>query len=149
MALRRLWGELPIADPRVKAEALSELRRRVQGAREGADATAARQALDKLQSGPEFCCEDCVLHAVRWGEGYVCCGARPTDHDEVWIRRVLLNRPRLVLLPLAARRVQSAWRRHRRRERARRVIQNAALDFLWRPGAWAHGAGAAAVVIWQ
>jgi hypothetical protein len=149
MALRRLWRELPIADPRVDAEALSALRRRIQGARECADATAAQKALDTLQAGTEFCCEDCVLHAVRWGGGYVCCGAPPTDHREVWIRRVLLNQARLVLMPLAARRVQSEWRRHRRRERARRVVQNAALDFLWRPGAWAHARGAAAVVIWH
>ena len=149
MALRRLWRELPIADPRVDAEALSALRRRIQGARECADATAAQQALDTLRSGTEFCCEDCVLHAVRWGGGYDCCGAPPTYHHEVWIRRVLLNRARLVLLPLAAWRVQGAWRRHRRRECARRVIQNAALDFLWRPGAWAYGRGAAAVVIWH
>jgi hypothetical protein len=143
MALRRLWRELPIADPRVKAEALSELQRRIQGPRECADARAAQQAIYTLQADTEFGCEDCVLRAVRWGGG--CYEASPTDHHEVWIRRVLLNRARLVLVPLAARRVQSAWRIHRRRECARRVIQNAALDFLWRPGAWAHGRGAAAI----
>ena len=143
MTLRHLWRGLPIVDPRVKQQALSELLHRLQSAGERADAAAAQRALDTLQSGAEFCCEECVLRAVRCGYG--CCGDAPTHYEKVWIRRVLLNRIRLVIMPLAAWTVQGAWRRRRRRERARLVIQRACLDLLWRPGGWVCARGAVSV----
>ena len=54
-----------------------------------------------------------------------------------WVVSVHFNVLRGVMAPLAALALQGAWRRHVVRERARRIIQKAALDRLYRPGGWA------------
>ena len=137
MALQRFFRSLPIADRRVGSEALADLRLRLQQSRTHADAEAAHRSMCKLQMSAEFCSEEGVLFAMRMGVGRSCCGAPPSEPEKVWTRRVHLNEVRLVLMPLAAWRVQGAWRRHCRLEKARRQIQEAVLNFLWRPHSWA------------
>ena len=63
-----------------------------------------------------------------------------------WEFRVILNALRAVLAPLAVRAVQAAFRRHRRRENARSLLQKAALRMLWRPGGWAERQGMVAAL---
>jgi hypothetical protein len=93
-------------------------------------AKAARHAIDILKSANSGVSDGDIFDAVRgWQSG-------------CWGIRVHLNAIRRVLVPLAAWVVQGAWRRHHRLEKARWRIQNAVLDFLWRPHSWACREGA-------
>ena len=67
-------------------------------------------------------------------------GARPATSDVCqcrWVFSRQFNVLRGVIAPFAALVLQGAWRRHAARERARRIIQEAALNRLYRPRGWA------------
>ena len=54
-----------------------------------------------------------------------------------WVVYVHFNVLRGVIAPFASLVLQGTWRRHAARERARKIIQEAALNRLYRPGGWA------------
>ena len=124
---------------------LDKIQSRLQQGPQKPDAKAARRAVDELlQMG--WPCEETVFSAVRTRRSHA--DRRRTAYllgQARWSERLLLDKVRAVLAPLAVTVIQSAFRRHARLERARRIIQRAVLTFLWRPGSWAMRNGCEAI----
>ena len=129
-----------IAAKRESKRALHEIESRLYRSPPKPCAIAARTALKTLRQAKLD--EPLVWFVIRHPKFALILYDRLT-----WKLRMTLNALRAVLAPLAATAVQAAYRRHRRRANARRLLQRTALRFLWRPNGWAHRMGVVAAIL--
>eukprot|EP00966_Prymnesium_polylepis_P163093 3769390-Prymnesium_polylepis.1 len=134
MTLAQFFSQIPVLDARVKQTALAELGTALQKCRLAPDGTSARVAVATIMLN---CSDRAPLSYDEAVARYR--SLRPGGED--WDCFIARRTVAMVLFPLAALKVQTAFRRRLRERRAVLVIQKVVLEWLHKPGGWGFHSG--------